>query len=108
MTETSDGFDIAERDLQLRGPGDFFGTRQAGVPTFSGNDLVVTLTGVADQQYVTVTLSNVASTDGGTGGSGEARIGFLMGDVNQTRVVSVADVGFVNAQLAQSSTTREK
>ena len=34
MTETTDGFEIAERDLALRGPGDFFGTRQAGVPTF--------------------------------------------------------------------------
>ena len=30
MTDTTDGFEIAERDLQLRGPGDFFGTRQAG------------------------------------------------------------------------------
>jgi ATP-dependent DNA helicase RecG len=40
MTETSDGFEIAERDLQLRGPGDFFGTRQAGVPTFRMIDLV--------------------------------------------------------------------
>ena len=33
MTETADGFAIAERDLALRGPGDFFGTRQAGMPT---------------------------------------------------------------------------
>jgi ATP-dependent DNA helicase RecG len=40
MTETSDGFEIAERDLMLRGPGDFFGTRQAGVPTFRLIDLV--------------------------------------------------------------------
>ena len=30
MTETTDGFVIAEEDLELRGPGDFFGTRQAG------------------------------------------------------------------------------
>jgi ATP-dependent DNA helicase RecG len=40
MTETTDGFEIAERDLQLRGPGDFFGTRQAGMPTFRLVDLV--------------------------------------------------------------------
>jgi ATP-dependent DNA helicase RecG len=40
MTETSDGFAIAERDLALRGPGDFFGTRQAGMPTFRLIDLV--------------------------------------------------------------------
>jgi ATP-dependent DNA helicase RecG len=40
MTETSDGFEIAERDLRLRGPGDFFGTRQAGMPTFRMIDLL--------------------------------------------------------------------
>jgi ATP-dependent DNA helicase RecG len=40
LTETTDGFEIAERDLLLRGPGDFFGTRQAGVPTFRMIDLV--------------------------------------------------------------------
>jgi ATP-dependent DNA helicase RecG len=39
MTDTTDGFEIAERDLLLRGPGDFFGTRQAGVPTFRLIDL---------------------------------------------------------------------
>ena len=40
MVETTDGFAIAERDLDLRGAGDFFGTRQAGVPTFRMIDLV--------------------------------------------------------------------
>lgn len=40
MTDTTNGFEIAERDLDLRGPGDFFGTRQAGVPTFRMVDLV--------------------------------------------------------------------
>src|SRR6185369_17808550 len=40
LTETTDGFEIAERDLVQRGPGDVFGTRQAGVPTFRSIDLV--------------------------------------------------------------------
>jgi ATP-dependent DNA helicase RecG len=40
MAETTDGFEIAERDLRLRGPGDFFGTRQAGMPTFRLIDLM--------------------------------------------------------------------
>jgi ATP-dependent DNA helicase RecG len=34
MVRTDDGFEIAEKDLEIRGPGDFFGTRQWGMPTF--------------------------------------------------------------------------
>ena len=36
----NDGFVIAERDLELRGPGDFFGTRQSGLPKLRTGDLV--------------------------------------------------------------------
>jgi ATP-dependent DNA helicase RecG len=40
LTDTTDGFEIAERDLQLRGAGDMLGTRQAGMPTFRMIDFV--------------------------------------------------------------------
>ncbi|WP_274309424.1 ATP-dependent DNA helicase RecG [Solibacillus daqui] len=40
MTETNDGFRLAEKDLELRGSGDFFGKRQSGVPEFKMADLV--------------------------------------------------------------------
>jgi len=39
MCETTDGFRIAEEDLKLRGPGDFFGNRQHGLPVLSIADL---------------------------------------------------------------------
>jgi len=40
MEATNDGFRIAEADLSLRGPGDFFGTRQSGLPEFRVADLL--------------------------------------------------------------------
>ncbi len=40
MVRTTDGFQIAELDLEMRGPGEFFGTRQAGMPSFQVANLV--------------------------------------------------------------------
>jgi ATP-dependent DNA helicase RecG len=40
MARTSDGFEVAERDLELRGPGEFFGTKQAGMPSLRVANLI--------------------------------------------------------------------
>lgn len=40
MVRTNDGFQLAELDLELRGPGEFFGTRQAGMPSFRAANLI--------------------------------------------------------------------
>jgi len=40
LTETSDGFRIAQKDLDIRGPGEFFGVRQSGMPRFQVADFI--------------------------------------------------------------------
>ena len=50
LCKTTDGFKIAEEDLKLRGPGDFFGSRQSGLPTFRVADLSYDLTTLKEAQ----------------------------------------------------------
>ena len=50
MCKTTDGFKIAEEDLKLRGPGDFFGSRQSGLPVFKVANLSMDLQTLTDAQ----------------------------------------------------------
>ena len=50
LCKTTDGFKIAEEDLTLRGPGDFFGSRQSGLPTFRVANLSYDLQTLKDAQ----------------------------------------------------------
>ena len=40
LVQSQDGFAIAEKDLEIRGPGEFFGTRQSGLPAFRAGKLL--------------------------------------------------------------------
>ncbi len=54
FSKTNDGFRIAEEDLRLRGPGDFFGARQSGLPVFRVADLSCDLQTLKDAQAASV------------------------------------------------------
>lgn len=65
MTETSDGFELSERDLQLRGPGDFFGRKQSGVPEFKVANIVEDYRALetAREDAVTIIEQNLLEKD---------------------------------------------
>ncbi len=54
LCKTTDGFRIAEEDLKLRGPGDFFGARQSGLPAFRVGDLSGDLQTLKDAQQASM------------------------------------------------------
>ena len=56
MQKTNDGFVISERDLELRGPGDFFGTKQHGIPEFKVANLFVDVPILKKAQQVANTI----------------------------------------------------
>ena len=92
---TFDGF-VTSGDATIVG-----GTATAGVPTFAGNEMRVPLTGVADQQTVTISVANVNGADG----SDAVPFGFLIGDVNGDRVVRNTDATPIKAAIGQVVTS---
>ena len=60
--KTTDGFRIAEEDLRLRGPGDFFGQRQSGLPAFRVADLSMDLQTLKDAQVASAQWIDTAGT----------------------------------------------
>ncbi|GEL75914.1 ATP-dependent DNA helicase RecG [Tenuibacillus multivorans] len=65
MTETNDGFTLSEHDLQIRGPGDFFGKKQSGLPEFKVANIVDDYRAleVARRDAVQVMRENLLETD---------------------------------------------
>ncbi len=62
LCKTTDGFQIAQEDLQLRGPGDFFGSRQSGLPTFRVASLSMDLQTLKDAQEASAQWIDMGAT----------------------------------------------
>ena len=76
--KTTDGFKIAEEDLALRGPGDFFGSRQSGLPVFRVANLTCDLVTLKQAQEASADWINTAGTaDTPEGEALRSRIGQL-------------------------------
>ena len=78
LCKTTDGFQIAEEDLRLRGPGDFFGSRQSGLPAFRMADLSMDLSTLKQAQQASARWIDTQGTlDTPEGAALRQRIGAL-------------------------------
>ena len=82
LVATQDGFRIAQKDLELRGPGEFFGTRQAGLPQFQAADLV------RDRQLLT--LCREAADKAVQRGLSEAQLGWLKQEQARLKLAEIS------------------
>ena len=64
LCKTTDDFKIAEEDLKLRGPGDFFGSRQSGLPAFRVADLSFDLATLKQAQAASAHWIDANGTSG--------------------------------------------
>jgi ATP-dependent DNA helicase RecG len=86
MVRTEDGFAIAEKDLELRGPGDFFGTRQSGLPLLRVADLMRDRDLLEDARREAFALVRL-------GAAGTAPLRGLLGEEGWERRFGLARVG---------------
>ena len=78
LCKTTDGFKIAEEDLKMRGPGDFFGSRQSGLPSFRVANLSMDLQTLKDAQAASALwIDTEGAADTPEGRALRARIGDL-------------------------------
>ena len=78
LCKTTDGFKIAEEDLKLRGPGDFFGSRQSGLPAFRVADLSYDLQTLKQAQQASADwIDSFGATDAPEAVALRTRIGEL-------------------------------
>ena len=78
LCKTTDGFKIAEEDLKMRGPGDFFGARQSGLPTFRVANLSMDLQTLKDAQAASALwIDTEGAADSPEGRALRSRIGEL-------------------------------
>ena len=78
LCKTNDGFKIAEEDLQMRGPGDFFGSRQSGLPVFRMASLSCDLQTLKEAQQASADwIDREGTAETAEGKALRARIGEL-------------------------------
>ena len=78
LCKTTDGFKIAEEDLKMRGPGDFFGQRQSGLPTFRVANLSCDLQTLKDAQAASAQwINEYGTSDAPEAAALRSRIGEL-------------------------------
>ncbi len=80
------------------------GVGSAGSVTASGNDLIVPLSGVTDQQRLTVTATNLTAVDGGVLASANLTAGFLVGDTTGNGLVNASDISQTKSHSGEAAT----
>ncbi|MEP7014886.1 MAG: plastocyanin/azurin family copper-binding protein [Verrucomicrobiota bacterium] len=76
----------------------------SGTPTFSGTSMTVNLTGIANAQALTVTLSNVIDVFAQTLPNTPVNASFLIGDTNGNHLVNASDISQAKSQIGQGIT----